>query len=490
MLLQHLFLESVTKHAERIAVIDKTTGKEFTYAQLCKFSIALSQIIKSDSPYVGICVPTSAGCMIAVSAVLLAGKIPVMINYATGADKNARFAQGKCGFSTILTSKGLLQKLNLAPVNGMIFLEDLFTDLPKTSAITNTYTANEDDTALILFTSGSEKLPKCVQLTHKNIRSNALATKEHLHIVQKDIFASVLPLYHSFGFTVNMWLPISAGAMVITHASPLEYASIVETIRDYKATVLMGSSSFFRGYLKKSVPGDFTSVRLMVAGAEKLRSEVRNEYLEKHGVNILEGYGCTETSPVVCVNQPWNNAAGSIGTCIPGVSIKIIDPETGADLGRNREGKILVTGDLVMKGYLDNPEANGATLIDGWYDTGDMGVYDDSGRLWHRGRLKRFVKIAGEMVSIVAIEEAIDSILQEGTQVCVVAVPDPEKGAKLVATFCGPINRDATNAHIAATLGNLMVPTVYHELTEMPVMGTGKIDFKRIEEICVKHYGR
>jgi len=490
MLLQNLFIESVKKFADRTAVIDRTSGTTLSYAQLGATAVSLSRALQSDSPYIGICIPTSAGCTLAIAAVLLAKKIPVMINYATGADKNARYAQQKCGFSTIITSRGLLQKLELAPVDGMIFLEDLMPALQPAVLPAEPFSGREDDTALILFTSGSEKVPKCVQLTHSNISSNAFAVRDHLHITSDEIFASVLPLYHSFGFTVNMWLPLATGATAVTHASPLEYAAIVETIRDCKATILMGTSSFFRGYLKRAAPGDFASLRLMVAGAEKLRSEIRDEYLLKHNVAILEGYGCTETSPVVCVNQPWNNMPGSIGTLIPGVSVRIIDPDTGEDLGRGREGKILVSGDLVMKGYLDDDAANAAALIDGWYDTGDMGIFDDDNRLWHRGRLKRFVKIAGEMVSLVAIEDTLDTLLAEGVQLCMAAVPDPDKGARLIAAYTGTVDEDAVKEHIASVLGNLMVPSVFHHLDEMPVMGTGKVDFKKVEALCSELYGR
>jgi acyl-[acyl-carrier-protein]-phospholipid O-acyltransferase/long-chain-fatty-acid--[acyl-carrier-protein] ligase len=243
---------------------------------------------------------------------------------------------------------------------------------------------------------------------------------------------------------------------------------------------------FFGGYLKESNPGDFKSLRLLVAGADKCPDWLREGYKKKHQLVLLEGYGVTETSPVVSANTPDANRPGSIGTVIPNVQVKITDVQTGKDLPVGKEGKILVKGDLVMKGYFDDVEETLLHIKDGWYDTGDMGVMDKDGFLWHRGRLKRFVKIGGEMVSLVRTEGVLEEILPGGVSCCIVEVPDPKKGARLVAAVTRNVNEKEMIKQMSKKLPSIAIPSQFIVFDELPKMGSGKVDFRTITDMVRK----
>jgi len=230
-------------------------------------------------------------------------------------------------------------------------------------------------------------------------------------------------------------VPITVGSAVVAHANPLDYKKIVDSIKKYKITIMIGTPAFFYGYLRRSRPGDFSSVRIAVAGADKLTVHLREGYKKHHDIELLEGYGTTETSPLISVNAKEANKPGSIGKPSPGVKVKIIDRETDEELPRGKEGKIVVKGDNVMKGYYGDLEETSLRIHNGWYDTGDMGIMDGDGFLWHRGRLRRFVKIGGEMVSLVKVEDVLNKLLPDNVICCVVDVPNPTKGADIVAAL-------------------------------------------------------
>jgi acyl-[acyl-carrier-protein]-phospholipid O-acyltransferase/long-chain-fatty-acid--[acyl-carrier-protein] ligase len=422
-----------------------------------------------------------------------------MINYSTGAIDNAVFAQKKCAFSTVVTSKKLLEKLNLQPIKGMIFMEDLaaqvsivkklkakvMSKLPAEFLKNQVAGGDMNDNIVILFTSGSEKDPRAVQLTHKNIMHNVDAVVEVLDINHNDVFITNLPYFHVFGLTVNFWLPMVIGGQINTVLSPLDYKAIVETVRRRKITVFVSTPTFLYGYLQKSQPGDFVSVRYLVAGADKMPTQLREEYIKMHNIEVLEGYGTTETSPIIAVNSPQNLRRGSVGKPLPGAKVKITGLETGEELPRGEEGKILVKGDLVMKGYLGNIEETYYRIRDGWYDTGDMGVLDEDGFLFHRGRLNRFVKIGGEMVSLVRVEEAINSLLPEETICCVVDIPDPIKGAEIVAVVTTKqVDHKDIKKKLAAVLPSIAIPKKFHIIDEFPMSSSGKVNFRAVEDIC------
>ncbi|MFC1887947.1 AMP-binding protein, partial [Candidatus Cloacimonadota bacterium] len=471
-----------------------------SYERLLLASILLKNRFSAyRGKYLGIMVPTSAGCMLSILGTLMAGKIPVMINYSTGARENSIYAQEKCSFRTIITSKKLLAKLDIEPVKGMVFLEDIMptitvtekikallkTKLPAKIIKSTVYNGDEEETSVILFTSGSEKEPKAVQLSHKNIMHNLIGVPKIIDVNETDVFAGTLPLFHVFGLTTNFWLPLSMGCSIVTHANPLEYRNIVESVMKYKITVLIGTPTFFFGYLKRSEPGDLSSVRYAIAGADKVPDKLYQQYKRDHNILILEGYGATETSPVISVNTPDFSKPGSIGKPLPGVKVRILDRETDEELPPGGEGKIVVKGDLVMKGYLGDLEQTSLHIHNGWYDTGDMGVMDKDGFLWHRGRLKRFVKIGGEMVSLVKVENLLSDILPENVTCCVVDVPNLTKGSDIVAAVTtGEIDQKKILKQLKKELPSIAVPKEFYVIADIPLMGSGKVAFREVEKIC------
>ena len=317
MLLHQQFVRMAKKHANKLAVIDKTTGKNVTYSRALIGALILSsQFSKYDKGFIGIMIPTSAGCALASVGALMSGRIPVMINYSTGAEANAKYAQRKCKFKTIITSKSLLEKINCPLIDGMVLIEDIMagvtttdklkaalkTKLPVNMILNGIHKGDENDTAVILFTSGSEKDPKEVQLTHRNIASNIENFGGYVKINESDILLANLVFYHVFGLTVNLWVPFYYGMTMVTYANPLDFQTISNIARNEKPTIMVGTPSFFWGYLQKSEPGDYKSLRLMVAGADKCPDALRDGFMKKHGATLLEGYGATETSPVISVN--------------------------------------------------------------------------------------------------------------------------------------------------------------------------------------------
>jgi acyl-[acyl-carrier-protein]-phospholipid O-acyltransferase/long-chain-fatty-acid--[acyl-carrier-protein] ligase len=486
------------KHAQKLAVIDKTTGKNVTYSRALIGALILSsKFNKYDKGFIGIMIPTSAGCALATVGALMSGRIPVMINYSTGAEANAKYAQRKCNFKTIITSKALLEKINCPVIEGMIMIEDIMesvttgekliaalkTKLPVNMILKSIHKGDENDTAAILFTSGSEKDPKAVQLTHLNIASNIVNFGGYVKLSESDILLANLVFFHIFGLTVNLWVPFCYGMTMVAYANPLDFQTISNIARDEKPTLMVGTPSFFRGYLQKSEPGDFKSLRLMVAGADKCPDALREGYMNKHGVTLLEGYGATETSPVISVNSHEFNRPGSTGKVIPGVQVRLVNFETGEECKTREVGKIFVKGDSVMKGYYDDPELTADALVDGWYNTGDMGFFDEDDFLWHAGRFKRFAKIGGEMVSLVKVENTLEKFLPMGVSCCVVEVSDEKKGSYIVATVSMEVNKTEILRKMLNELPIIALPRQFIVIKELPMMSTGKIDFRSVTKI-------
>lgn len=498
MLLHHQFVKMAKKNAGKFAVIDKTTGKSVTYGRALIGALILkTKFEKYDKGFIGIMIPTSAGCALATVGALMSGRIPVMINYSTGAEGNALYAQKKCKFKTIITSKALLEKINCPLIDGMVLIEDIMagvttgdklkaalkTKLPLSMLLNSIHKGNEDDTAAILFTSGSEKDPKAVQLTHRNISSNIENFGSYVKISGDDVMLANLVFFHIFGLTVNLWVSFYHGMTMITYANPLDFQAISTIAREEKPTIMVGTPSFFWGYLHKSEPGDFKSLRLMVAGADKCPDALRDGFMQKHGVTLLEGYGATETSPVISVNSLEFNRPGSTGKVIPGVQVRLENFETGEVCNTREVGKVLVKGEGVMKGYYDDPDLTSEALVDGWYNTGDMGFFDEDGYLWHAGRFKRFAKIGGEMVSLVKVENTLEKYLPMGVSCCVVEVSDEKKGAAIIATVTIEVNKTEILKKMGTELPNIALPKHFIVIRELPMMGTGKIDFRSVTKI-------
>jgi acyl-[acyl-carrier-protein]-phospholipid O-acyltransferase/long-chain-fatty-acid--[acyl-carrier-protein] ligase len=498
MLLHQQFVYAAKKHAGKLAVIDRTTEKRITYSTALTASLILSsRFQKYDKGFIGIMIPTSAGCALATLGVLMSGRIPVMINYSTGAEANVLYAKSKCGFRTVITSRALLEKINCPEIEGMVMLEDIMKDisisekikaalkskLPSRIILKLISDGNETDTAAVLFTSGSEKDPKAVELSHRNISSNIENFGGYVKISDSDILLANLVFFHVFGLTVNLWVPFYYGMTMVTYANPLDFQTISKIVREEKPTVMVGTPSFFWGYLHKSDPGDYESLRIMVSGADKCPDALREGFMKKHGVILLEGYGTTETSPVISVNSHEFNRPGSTGKVIPGLQVRIENFETGEDCKIGETGKILVKGDSVMKGYYGDPELTAEAVVDGWYNTGDMGYLDEDNYLWHAGRFKRFVKIGGEMVSLVKVENTLEKHLPTGVSCCVVDVADQVRGSSIIATVSIEVNKNEILRKMSSELPNIALPKDFIVIRDLPMMSTGKIDFRSVTKI-------
>jgi len=496
------FMRSAIRNRKKIAATDLATDQTYTYDKMLIASLILkNKLSKYQGQYLGILLPTTAGCHLAVIGSLMTNKIPVMINYSTGAIENCKHAIEKCSLTTIITSSKMLSKLKLETIPEMVFIEDILKTVKITDKLKAALTAklpfaiqkkfvhqgDGEDVSVILFTSGSEKDPKAVQLTHRNIEQQIDILPDMAGAVSEDIFAGAIPLFHVFGLTITFWLPYLIGASVVTFPNPLDYRFICENIRKHKATFIVGTPTFFSGYLRRAKPGDFKTLRVGIAGGDKLPEKVRLSFKNDHEVMVLEGYGATETSPVTSGNSRYHLRPGSIGKPVVGATIKIVGTITDEELPTGDIGKIMVKGDMVMKGYLDDIEETYLHIKNGWYDTGDMGCFDEDGFLWHKGRLKRFVKVGGEMVSLVRIEELLMKLLPEEVQCCVVGLADPKKGSEIVvAVSSEDFNKLKVSLQLKLELPAIAVPRHFYHLPEMPIMGSGKINFREVRIICTQ----
>lgn len=505
MLLHHQFIDIAKQFSNKLAIHDFTTNTKLTYARVLIATLILTGIFrKLDRGNIGLMLPTSAGCILSKIAILMSGRIPVMINYSTGAEQNVRYAQQKCDFKTIITSKALLEKIECPFVDGMTYTEDimakitgpqkvlaaLVSKLPARIIKKLVYRGREDTNIAILFTSGSEKDPKAVQLTHTNIGANVVSCSERFRLSADEIFLSTLPYFHVFGLTVNMWIPIYHGSTILTYANPLEYRKVCNIARDHHPTLMVGTPSFFWGYLRKSEPGDFDSLRIALCGADKCSDSLREAFREKHDKTLYEGYGATECSPVISANCPEDNRAGSVGKPVDGVQVRIENYETGEECAPGEDGRILIKGDNVMKGYFNDFEQTSLHIRRGWYDTGDMGNLDEDGYLWHVGRLKRFVKVGGEMVSLVKIEDTLERLLPEDAHCSVVEIPDAMKGARIIAVTTVPVDKKSIIKQMAEHLPAIALPKTFLVMENLPKMGSGKIDFRTITELARQKLAR
>jgi len=502
----------------KLAVAD-SSGTELTHRELF---VAVNHLKKKllDPKLghnIGLVLPAGVAGVVGNLAVLMAGKTVVNLNF-TASPESLRMAVRKAEMTTIITSRRMVAKLEdrsmgisdlLADVH-VVWIEDVLKSLTLAKKIEGLLTfslspiawlnrhanVDIDDVAAILFSSGSEGVPKGVLLTHRNIVGNIKQTTTVINPTDTDVMVSSLPLFHAFGLTVTTLLPLLEGIPMVAHPDPTDGLAIGKLAATYKATMLFGTSTFFRLYIrnKKLLPIMFQSVRLVLAGAERLSVTVRTEFKEKFGLDILEGYGTTETTPVATVNIPdvldtdlwWvhvGNKPGTVGLPLPGSTIRIVDPETFSPVPFGESGLILIGGTQLMKGYLDDPEktASVISVIDGirWYHTGDKGRLDVDGFLVIEDRFSRFAKIAGEMVSLTVVESAIEPLIHGSeNEMMLVAIPDEKKGEAIVLLLAGPLTAPELSSEISAsTLIPLWRPEKIIHVEALPKLGSGKLDF-------------
>jgi acyl-[acyl-carrier-protein]-phospholipid O-acyltransferase / long-chain-fatty-acid--[acyl-carrier-protein] ligase len=512
-LLHTRFIESAKRRWSSFCMAD-TTGVELSYGKALIGSLVLSSWIRKhcgQAQMVGVLLPASVGGALANIAVLLAGKVPVNLNFTAGRDAMAS-AIAQCGIQTILTSRIFLSKAGLETISGMAFLEEIrkeFSSLQKAGAAVKAFllpaawlgrryrsTQKPTDLATVIFSSGSTGTPKGVMLSHHNIVANIEGIHQAIPLKTSDRIMGVLPLFHSFGFTGTLWLPLLAEFGVVYHPNPTDAKTIGETVHKYKATLLISTSTFFAGYLRRCTKEEFASLRYVIAGAEKLREAVVQGYKEKYGITILEGYGCTELAPVVSVNvsdvfdgkeKQIGHKPGTVGQPIPGVAVKVIDRDTERPLPPDEEGLLLVKGPNVMLGYLGQPKLTDEVLRAGWYVTGDIAAIDEDGFIRIVDRISRFSKIGGEMVPHMKVEETMNEVLGNPAA-AVTALPDEQRGEKLVAFYAqNGINRDELWEKLNhSDLPKLWIPKRenLHAVEALPLLGSGKVDLRQIKSMA------
>jgi acyl-[acyl-carrier-protein]-phospholipid O-acyltransferase / long-chain-fatty-acid--[acyl-carrier-protein] ligase len=463
-----------------------------------------------DQEMVGVLMPPSAGGALVNFAAVLLGKVPVNLNYTASTETLAVCAQ-QCNLETVVTSKLFLEKLagiNKIEVPGRaIYLEDVLAKPRPTEKLAALFMAlflpyaamkrmvggrkrTTDDLAAIIFSSGSTGEPKGVMLSHHNVLSNIRQMTQVFAFSSDDKLLGVLPFFHAFGFTVTLWLTGTYGVGVVFHPSPLDAQIIGELTRKYRITFMITTPTFLQNYTRRVPREDFASLRCVLVGAEKLSERVARAFEDQFGVRPLEGYGCTECSPVVAVNifdfrapgiVQRGGRPGTIGHPLPGMSVRIVDPETGQPLSPDKPGMLLVRGPNIMQGYLGRPERTNEVLRDGWYTTGDIASMADDGFLTITDRLSRFSKIGGEMVPHVKIEEKLHELAETTEQVLVVsATPDEKKGERLIVFH---ILNEAQLASLLAQLAASDLPALwkprkdqFYRVNALPYLGTGKLD--------------
>ncbi len=415
-----------------------------------------------------------------------AGRVPAMINFTAGLTSILSACKA-AGVATIVTSRAFVEKGNLGPLIdqlarqvSIVYLEDVRKAIGLADKMRGLIDAktplvkrNPDDPAVILFTSGSEGAPKGVVLSHRNMLANAAQAAARIDFGRTDKVFNVLPVFHSFGLTVGLILPLVSGVPLYLYPSPLHYRTVPELVYGVNATIMFGTDTFLAGYARMAHAYDFRSLRYILAGAEPVKESTRRTYLEKFGLRILEGYGVTETAPVLAINTPMFNKHGTVGRLMPGVEARL-EAVPGIDEG----GRLFVRGPNVMLGYL---QAENSGVIEPppqrWHDTGDIVSIDGQGFVTIKGRAKRFAKIGGEMISLAAVEMLAAELWPQALSAAA-AVPDLRKGERLILfTQHAAATRSSFQAFAKSRgTSDLMIPSDVLVLEKIPVLGTGKVD--------------
>jgi acyl-[acyl-carrier-protein]-phospholipid O-acyltransferase/long-chain-fatty-acid--[acyl-carrier-protein] ligase len=450
--------------------------------------------LAAEGAAVGVMLPNTAGVAVTFFALQSIGRVPAMLNYTAG-PQNVVAACRAARVEVVLTSRAFVERAHLeglvaalaAAGTRLIHLEDVRAGVTLADKLAAFWRGDRprvspasDKPAAILFTSGSEGTPKGVVLSHENILANAVQALTRVAAHGEDKVFNVLPVFHSFGLTAGLVMPVTGGVPVYLYPSPLHYRIVPELVYQTNATILFGTDTFLNGYAKVAHPYDFRSVRLVLAGAEAVKARTREIYMERFGVRILEGYGVTETAPVIAMNTPLANRSGTVGRLAPLMEARI-EKVAGIEEG----GRLFVRGPNVMLGYL-RAERPGVLEppVDGWHDTGDIVVIDQQGFITIRGRAKRFAKVGGEMVSLAAVE-ALAAELWSAALSVVVAVADARKGERLVlVTSEAKAAREPLMRHVRSRgAGDLMVPSEVLVVPQVPVLGSGKADYVAVARL-------
>ena len=521
------FIDEAKKHPFKFCMAD-SSGKKMNCLQVLAGVLLISKKLfardtrdKGDQEKVGVLLPSSCIGSLVNGAVLFSGKLPVNLNF-TASRESVALCIEQCQMKRVITSRIFLKKAKLDEIEAMVFIEDLIGRVKRREKLAAFLSAlflprfvikklyvkgeqkNVNDIATIIFSSGSTGKPKGVMLSHSNIFSNIEGLYQVLRVQDHDVILGVLPFFHSFGFTATLCMPVGVGLGVVYHSNPLDASTIGDLAQKYTAPILMRTPTFFAAYVRKCTKEQFASLRYAVVGAEKLRASLAESFYEKFGIVPYEGYGATELSPIVSMSFPdyesekekirqVGHKEGKVGHPIPGVAVKVVNPETFEALLPNEEGLLLVKGPNVMRGYLNQPEQTRQAVKDGWYLTGDIATIDEEGFICITDRLSRFSKIGGEMIPHIKIEELLHQILNESEQVCAVtSLPDEKKGEKLIVLHTKAFDIEEAAKKLAENgLPPLWIPKRenFYRIDSLPLLGSGKLDLKGLKHMAANLSG-
>ena len=491
------------KHGTKKKILTDGDERQLSYTDIIRASFGLGSALKHGTKpreTMGLLLPTGAGAVIAFYAIVAYNRVPAMLNFTAGS-KNLLAACKAGQVKKIVTARkfielGKLEPLiaELEPHHEIVYLEDVRNNLTIGNKIAGALgpllpglfkaSPRYADTAVILFTSGTEGTPKGVVLTHQNILANVYQVLDHIALdPDGDVLFNPLPTFHCFGLTVGAVVPLVGGIPAVFHPTPLQPREIAKRIRKCGATILLATDTFISQYARAGDQDDLRSLRLAVCGAERVRDETRQLVKKKYDIEILEGYGVTEAAPVIAANKYGKNRPGTVGQLLAGMECRIEPVE-----GINDGGRLHVRGPNVMQGYL-RAEKPGVIerLPEGWHDTGDIAALDDEGNIRIKGRIKRFAKIGGEMVSLAVVENCASALWPDDMHAAA-NLPDKRKGEMIVLLTTA---KDANRADLLGWAQNhgvpeLAVPRQVFHIDEIPVLGTGKVDYGRTQSLAAE----
>jgi len=504
-----------------VTTLSDSTGASLTGRQTLLRALVLRRLLRRsvapEERNIGVLLPPTVAAAVTNLALALDRRVAVNLNYSLS-EELIRFSLQDAGLRHVIASRAFLERMpiDLGGVE-VILLEDLakrasgidkamaallsFLPLPVLERVLGIDAIPEDDLMTIIFTSGSTGRPKGVMLPWRSIEANTQMVDALLRLRSDDVMLGVLPFFHTFGYTITLWTMLAMGVGAVYHTNPLEARVISRLIREHRVTILLGTPTLLRAYMRRLPAEDFASVEMVATGSERLPQAVADDFERKFGIRPFQGYGATELGPIVSANVPAARALGDPSTVLregtagrpaEGVQVEVRDPETGAVLGTGERGLLWVTGPHVMLGYLNQPELTSAVLRDGWYNTGDVVTIDEDGFITIVGRESRFAKVGGEQVPFAAIEEALAMLTgssEDGAPRAVVtAVPDEATGERLIVihTALDQSPAELVKGLADAGLPRLFIPAPvdFYEIDAMPLIGIGKVDLEAINRFA------